>query len=667
MAKNDVILLDGILDDRTAKGIPSSRRDEAFEFFAFEQILKDLDLSADEIDEGSIDGRDDGGIDGFFMTVNGHPVVDPESFQWPKADAVLVVWLVTCKLHETFQQAPLDKLVASLTEVLDFGLADDALKGAYSEGLLAKRATLHLAYRKLASVLSRVRFHVAYASRGNEAQVGESVRARADQIVRLVEELFESCDAEFEFIGAAKLVAMHRRVPRFSLELRFSEHLSRGERYILLASLDDFQRFVRDDEGHLRRYLFDSNVRDFMGLNRVNEDILATLRTPSSPDFWWLNNGVTVLATSARVVGKVMHMDDVQIVNGLQTTESIARFFGGGGADPEARSVLVKVIVSTDPVARDAIIRATNNQTAVGHASFTATDKLQRDIEDVMEAAGLYYERRKNFYVNRGIPAYEVVSPLYLASGFVSLILNSPSRASNLRSRFMRNEAAYAAVFNPEFPIEAWPRVARTLRRTDRYLERLRDSLDEPGQRFYKEWRHITAYITVARLLGTFSFGGRLMATFDPLSMTDEVFEETWSFMRQQRRAPISRDTGSKKGFIKSCCRAAATTFGIANVEVVEARDPFRGATEVQPLALDDPFIAEVDAVLPQQPWKPGMHVMVASQLGAKPSKVSRAIQALIATGKWNRQIDGVVFDEAGEVIAIDTERVSGKRLEPED
>src|SRR5690606_23028494 len=109
-------------------------------------------------------------------------------------------------------------------------------------------------------------------------------------------------------------------------------------------------------------YLFDSNVRDFMGMNRVNEDIRNTLLNDKSPDFWWLNNGITILATGASVVGKSIQVEDIQIVNGLQTSESIFRYFEGGGIDTSNRSVLVKVIVSNNTENRDEIIRATNNQ-----------------------------------------------------------------------------------------------------------------------------------------------------------------------------------------------------------------------------------------------------------------------------------------------------------------
>ena len=57
MAKNDVLLLDGIIDDRISSRTPSDDRGEAFEFFAFEQILKDYDLSPKDIASGSVNVR----------------------------------------------------------------------------------------------------------------------------------------------------------------------------------------------------------------------------------------------------------------------------------------------------------------------------------------------------------------------------------------------------------------------------------------------------------------------------------------------------------------------------------------------------------------------------------------------------------------------------------
>ena len=100
------------------------------EYFAFEQILKDYDLSVDEIIQGSVDGRNDGGIDGFYILVNGHILTEAtETFKWPKSGSVLEVWIITCKHHDTFKQAPLDNLVASIVELLDFTIESSQLSG----------------------------------------------------------------------------------------------------------------------------------------------------------------------------------------------------------------------------------------------------------------------------------------------------------------------------------------------------------------------------------------------------------------------------------------------------------------------------------------------------------------------------------------------------------
>src|SRR4029079_4998150 len=105
----------------------------------------------------------------------------------------------------------------------------------------------------------------------------------------------------------------------------------------------------------LRRYLFDSNVRDYLGENKVNEDIAASLENELVPDFWWLNNGITILTTKAVINGKNMQMQDIQVVNGLQTTETIYRHFNSGSTKSLDRTLSIKIIESRDERLRDQI------------------------------------------------------------------------------------------------------------------------------------------------------------------------------------------------------------------------------------------------------------------------------------------------------------------------
>lgn len=484
MAKNDVVLLDGIVEERVAEQHPSAQPDEVFEFLAFEQILKDYDLSKEELEAGWVDGPNDGGIDGFFTFVNGHLLTDGESFVWPRKNASIDVNVLTCKHHDTFKQAPINSIFATAQELFDFGRDPSAIAGRYSPDLLRARGLLQLAYRRLSSILPTVRLKFSYVSRGDTHDIGENVRTRAEQLTEQVAALFSSCEVTFDFVGAAELLQLYRRMQSFSLELPFVECLcGRTDGYVLLARLDHYCRFVTDDNGSLRRYLFDSNVRDYLADTRVNEDILDSLKAPGT-EFWWLNNGITILATGATIVGKTIQLQNIQIVNGLQTTESIFNYFGGGGQREDARSLLVKVIVSSDAMVRDRIIRATNNQNPVELASLHATEKIQRDIEEILERNEWYYERRKNYYRNIGKPASRFVTPLYIAGGFVSLVLKNPAVGARLKQRFMRNPSSYAAVFSSAVPIEVWPAIVGTMKAVEEQLSRIRIVKGESGERF---------------------------------------------------------------------------------------------------------------------------------------------------------------------------------------
>jgi len=654
MAKNDAILIDGILDDRVIKQFPSERRDEVFEYFAFEHILRDFDLSQEEIIAGTIDGRDDGGIDGFYVFVNGHLLSDPESFYWPRCGCELDVWIITCKHHETFRQAPLDNLVASLNELLDLSISDKNLKGAYSESLINSRRCLILAYRKVSSYLNRFSLRLVYASRGDSSSIGDSIIARSKQAVSKAKELFGNCEASFSFIGATELVSIHRKVRTFSLELPFIKLLSHGERYVLLCRLSDFYSFVVDENKKLRRYLFDSNVRAFMGLNRVNEDIRNTLNNPDSPDFWWLNNGVTILANKAVVMGESIKLENVQIVNGLQTTESISRFFCDGNDDPKQRAVLVKIIVSSDSSIRDAIIRATNNQTEVGLASLHATDKIQRDIEEVLFRDGLFYERRAKFYANQGQPAALIATPLYVASGVVSLILKSPASATKIRGRFMRSDIAYNRVFSQTVPIKVWPIITRILKKTDTVLETLRPVGTVANENFLKKWRQLTAFIATSRVFGKFSFTASELSDFIIENLTNQIIQSSWEFIKSQAGSDHKLKAYRGKNFVTKVCQKAAQLYSITCVNIVERYDLY-GITHDDKLFLQ--FVEQVDKILPPQPWRPGVHYEIAKKLACDAKSVSDAIQHLIATERRNPQRDGIVYDSDGKIIVIDESR----------
>ncbi|GKW27523.1 AIPR family protein [Pectobacterium brasiliense] len=449
MARNDTILLDGIIEDRAGKVTSSSDRGEIFEKFSFEQILKEFDLDNDELNSGWVDGGHDGGIDGFYLFLNGHLIQDFDDVLWPKKNAELIIYIITCKHHDTYKQAVLESLISTINELFDFRVLEENLNGSYNNEVLKKRKTLINCYKKISTILTSLEIRFYYASRGETTDIGDSVINRSQQIKKITQDSFGESLVIFNFMGAKELIHAFRQVPKSTLELPYIDSLSRGERYILIVKLIDYYNFLRNDENNtLRRYLFDSNVRDFMGLNFVNEDIKKTLTSEDSPDFWLLNNGVTILATSAKLIGQSINMEDIQIVNGLQTSESIFRYFSSGGSDIKDRAVMIKVIVSKEEKVRDQIIRATNSQTAVEQSSLHATEKVQRDIEDILLRHGFHYERRKNYYKNQSVDLDTILTPLYIASGYITLVLRNPYQAGKFKSRHLRNEGIYGEIFS---------------------------------------------------------------------------------------------------------------------------------------------------------------------------------------------------------------------------
>jgi hypothetical protein len=652
LAKNDSILVDGIIAQKVADGFPSGDLGEAFEYFCFEQILKNYDLSDEEIETGWVDGRHDGGIDGFFIFVNGHLVSDVLSFPWPKSHVEVEIFIVSCKHHDTFKEATLNSILATVHEILDLSREDAQLKGAYSNDLLTARKRLVEAYKKLAITSPAINLKFVYGSRGDSADVGESVRARSEQIRQAAEGFFSNINVTFEFLGAKELIERHRETKQFTLELPVQDHLTgTGEGYIAVVKLSDYYRFVCDDKGNLRRYLFDSNVRDYLGENKVNEDIAASLENELVPDFWWLNNGITILTTTAVINGKNMQMQDIQVVNGLQTTETIYRHFNSGSTKSLDRTLSIKIIVSRDEKLRDQIIRATNNQSVVEQSALHATDKIQRDIEQILERYEFYYERRKNYYRNIGRPPARFVTPLFVAAGYIAIVLKDPAAAAALKSRFMRSQTSYERVFSDKAPIEVWPRIVAILKAAEEEMLSATRHHGRPGERFLRSWRGLVALLFVSRSFGKFDFTQTDILSLRVSDLDKSLISDCWRFVEPRRRS-VGR---SNHPSIKKVCVEFAEQYSLSGVGCVGKRRTieFHKAKPILAVPAME-VVNQVDTLLPPQPWPDGVHLDVAEKLGVDPKLVKGAIGQLIASGRRYEQFDGELFDTSGNPIEQD-------------
>lgn len=659
MAKNDTLLLDGVIDDRIERSIPSSKRDECFEFLAFEQILKDEDISYEEIISGIVDGKADGGIDAFYIFVNGHLLQDIEDFIWPKSFVELKLIIITCKHHDTFKKATIDSLIATFSEFFNFTIDNLKLKGEYNESLLNIRENLIFSMRKISSRLKKLTIDICYASRGDTNQIGDEVISRANQVELILDSNFSDGEINFKFIGSTELLSLYRKVKNYTLELPFKEALTSDERYVILVKLKDYFNFISSN-GVIKKHIFDANVRSFMGLNNVNEDIKYTLET-GSDDFWLLNNGVTILVTSASITGKLLQAADVQVVNGLQTSQSIFNYLNNFSEIDDDRCVLVKVIVTKDEELRDKIIKATNNQTNVEISSLHATDKIQRDIEEILLKENLYYERRKNYYVNQGVNQNEVITPLYLASVFVCLVLKRIEKNS-LKSKFMRSKEKYNKVFDSNINLNIWPVLAKIYKRTDSILEKIRPK-KIGNEKFLKRWRNIISFLLVARFYGKFDFNNKEILDFD-VSFIDEVkAKEIYDIVVDLYPDAKILNILNSRSLVINILISYSKLYTIENIGIIISGNN-DDIEEFESDVLSDEFIEKLRKILPPQPWKPRMERSLIRELNCSRDNYFSAVRKLIELGEFYHQKDGVLFDQQGQVVDFDKSRVDPITLE---
>ena len=166
-----------------------------------------------------------------------------------------------------------------------------------------------------------------------------------------------------------------------------------------------------------------------------------------------MNNGITIVASRASQSAKTLTIEDPQIVNGLQTSTEIHKYFSQYKTEGDQRNVLVRVIVPSHADSRDRIIKATNSQTAVPPASLRATGKIHRDIEEYLYPRGLYYDRRKNFYKNEGKPRDRIIGIPQLAQATMAIVLARPDNARARPSSLLKRDDDYEQVYNLAYPI----------------------------------------------------------------------------------------------------------------------------------------------------------------------------------------------------------------------
>ena len=526
MSKNAQILLENLIEQEFRNNDNYSNISEYFEFFSASQILKNQGLSDDEVDNGIVGKGLDGGCDSIYLFLN-NLLITPdvvEHISAPK-DSILEMIIIQSKKTTSFGEDAVMKWKTISGNLLDLSKTTTDFMTRYNADVLEAFTTFRDTYTRLITSRVKLKFKFYYATLASELH--PNVIQQAEELKDTIKGLFPNAVVEVIFVDSDALFDMYNAVIENRVNLKFADiPISPNQKnYIALVDLKSYFNFIVNDEGDVRKSFFDSNVRDYQGKNNVNSSISETLHRADDNDFWWLNNGVTVLASEATLVNnRELQIVNPEIVNGLQTSMEIYNYFSENreALESEKRSILLRIIVPDNEESRDQIIFATNNQTNIPKATLRVTDPIHLQIEMYFKSRGLFYDRRKNYYKNQGRKPAEIVGVSFLAQCLITIFLKKPDYARARPSTLLNDEKTYNELYEKNNDLEVFYRVALLGKKIQRNVRSGSDysSAEKSDILYY------VLYAVIADVLGKKNITPADIKNLDIDSITDTLIED---------------------------------------------------------------------------------------------------------------------------------------------
>lgn len=427
-------------DNHALQGL---KEDRLFELFVNDAILRshqpDMGVTGDALlDECSVGGSDDMGIDGLAIKVNGIFVstskdID-EIIELNKQISVEFIFI---------QSKNKDKLDSS-----EFGkYADgiiDFLSECHNEPHNEKIDSLLQLKDYLFSDKIILRWRTNPVVRVYYVILGQwrdskHIEAKKDTLLYDIKNLHSYEDVFISFVDSIALKRFcEENENAFSAVLTAIDNFGLTEvtgvdnSLIVLFSATELIKIITTEDRRLRQALFTDNVRDYQGETNINSEIMETIRYAPT-NFALLNNGITIVCSSVTVSNRKLTLVNPQIVNGCQTCNVLFDAYTAG-IDISKVTLLAKVIATKKDELTTSVIRGTNSQNVVYNEAFETTRDFHKHLEEfinVIQSSDsnkrIYYERRSRQYSREpNISSGRIIGLKALTQSFVSVFLSSP-------------------------------------------------------------------------------------------------------------------------------------------------------------------------------------------------------------------------------------------------
>ena len=436
---------------------------EAFEHVAAQQILTQYLLDDDDIARGLTDGGGDGVYGGIFVFVNDILVngEDSDSLELDNKSRV-DIHFIQAKNQTSFSEVIIQNWKDSFANLTE---SEDPDRERYREDVIDLFILIRAILKQ--TIKKRLQVYIHFWAVSLATQIHNNLEKQAGELEELVERIIPSKNTvvDVDFITAPVFFELIEEVPDETMTLKGTKEplCPDSSSAILTVSLKEYCDFITDDSGHLKKILFEANIRDYQGNVHVNQAIRETLDNKSAIDFWWLNNGITIIADSmARDMDHSVSLTNPRIVNGLQTSNEIARHCQSLGENDDDRKVLIKCIATSNYEAKAKIIQATNYQTSIPPAFLHSLETTHLQIERYFKNHGLHYDRRKSSGKNNGISSKDIVSISFLGQCLIATLLKQPDYARARPAKILGDENKYSKIFNENISLKAYYQLAKT-------------------------------------------------------------------------------------------------------------------------------------------------------------------------------------------------------------
>lgn len=478
------------------RGYSDQEDSDKFEYFVnycmvSKQYPRDFDL-----DSISVGGSDDCGFDGVAIIVNGNIVRKVEEIDYLlKRNGYLDIAFIF------IQSKSSSKFKGEQVGTFVFGL-----KNFFSEkSSIPENAQV----QNLRELKDKIYSHsikfdglpvldVYFVSTG-EWKSPEAITGRTKHELQDLERMKIFRSVDLSFVDAERLKSTFRELKRKTVkEIEFANHVALPEindvRQSFVGSLaaSEYIKLITDAEGDLQKSLFDDNVRDFQGKNKINVDIGRTLSDPAlQAAMAILNNGITIIAKKVEPIGGKMKLTDFQIVNGCQSSHVL---YENRSKLSVGTHIVVKIIETTNHELSSKVIQATNKQTLVTDEAFESLSPFHKDLEEFYKATAgkidnpIYYERRSKQYDSTpDVPASQVMTLSTQIKAYVATTLAQPHSTHRYYGELL--DANRKSMFKPSDSHQLYYISCLALNRLERMLR-------TPGvSRLHKEFKFQLLYL----------------------------------------------------------------------------------------------------------------------------------------------------------------------------